>query len=251
MKKISFYMLLLSAIVLGGTACGDEHNFLQNVSPVATGARIKVFHGAADVAGVVVRANDQLLSGVLTVPPAAINLINYGSFFPLSEYSVVPAGTTKIKITALATATAAEASYSVDATLQDNKYYTVHVLGVSPNYTFVVSEDDLTVPDANKTYVRFINLLSSTTGAGVEFLVNNTVTVTKTAVSDGKEQFIALDQPGSNRFTIVVRETGKTAALSTLTSLNFVRGKKYTVIARGVFGNTTTAKPALTQFSNN
>lgn len=251
MKKINIYVLLLCAIIFGGAACGDEHDFLRNVSPVSTGARIKIFHGAADVTGVVVSVNDQLLSGVLTVPPAAINLINYGSFFPLSEYSVVPAGAAKIKITAPATATTAEASYTVDATLQDNKYYTVHVLGISPNYSFVVSEDDLTVPDVNKTYVRFINLLSSTTGTGVEFLVNNAVTLTKTSVSDGKEQFIAFDQTGSNRFTIVVRETGKTAALSTLSSLNFVRGKKYTVIARGVFGNTTNAKPALTQFSNN
>lgn len=251
MKSIQLYLLSLVLVALVA-ACGDEHQFLSNVTPVGSGAKIKVFHGASDVPGIVIQVNDKVVSGVLTIAPALPNLLTYGSVFPSQEYALVPAGTAKIKVTAPATATTSEVSLSADASVQDGKFYTIHAIGVAPNYAFLVSEDDLTVPDANKTYIRFLNAMPQTASTGVEFVVNNTVAATETGLSDGKEAFIAYDQPGSTRFTIVLREVGKTAALSTLSNLNFVRGKKYTIIARGIFGTTaTTTRPTLGFVNNN
>jgi hypothetical protein len=116
----------------------------------------------------------------------------------------------------------------------------------------MVSEDDLSVPDPDKTYIRFINAMATSPAAGVEFVVNSVVASAEAGLSDGKEAFIAYDQPGSTRFTIVLREGGKTAALSTLSNLNLVRGKKYTIIARGIAGNTTTTgRPTIGLVNNN
>jgi Domain of unknown function (DUF4397) len=252
MKNISLYICCL---VLGllGVSCGDEHNFTDSVTLVTGGARLKIHHAAVDVPGIVISVNDKVVSGVITISPAAPGLLNYGSTFPASDYIVVPAGAVKITITQPATATVAERVLTASVNVQDGKYYTVHALGNAGTYSFLTSEDDLSVPDANKTYLRFINAVTGTTSPGIEFLLDGKVVATAAGLSDGKETFLAYEQPGSARFTITMRETGKTATIgNSLASLNLVRGKKYTIIARGLFGNTVTAtRPTISQIFNN
>jgi hypothetical protein len=252
MKNISLYICYL-ALGLLGVSCGDEHNFTESVTLVTGGARLKIHHAAVDVPGIVISVNDKVVSGVITVPPATPGLLNYGSTFPVSDYIVVPAGAVKITITQPATATVAERVLTATVNVQDGKYYTVHALGNAGTYSFLTSEDDLSVPDANKTYLRFINAVTGTTSPGIEFLLDGKVVATADGLSTGKETFLAYEQPGSARFTITMRETGKTATIgNSLASLNLVRGKKYTIIARGLFGNTVTAtRPTISQIFNN
>lgn len=250
MKRIFIYIMLITGLSSLVLSCGDEHLFLESATPVTSGARVKFFHAATDIPGVVVSVNDKIVSGVLTTTGTTPGLVTYGSVFPILDYSVIPAGTAKVKVTVPATSTTPEVNLNNDLPLSDGKYYTVHAVGALGSYSFFVSEDDLSIPDPNKTYIRFINAMAVTPATGLDFVVNNVVASTETALSDGKEPFIAYDQPGTTRFTIVLRETGKTAALSTLTSLNFVRGKKYTIVSRGVF-NSSTAKPTIGFVNNN
>ncbi len=253
MKK---YFSILSFFALATVflaSCGEERNFLESATAVTSGARIKVFHAAIDVPGVVVSVNDKVVSGVLTTTAGATpGLVTLGSLFPILDYAVIPAGTAKFKVTAPATSTTAERVLNADVNVADGKYYTIHAIGNAGTYSFMVSEDDLSVPDPDKTYIRFINAMTTTPAKGVEFVVNSAVAATEAGLSDGKEAFIAYDQPGTTRFTIVLREVGTTAALSTQSSLNLVRGKKYTIIARGIAGNTTTTgRPTIGLVNNN
>jgi hypothetical protein len=125
-------------------------------------------------------------------------------------------------------------------------------LGIAGKYEFFVSQDDLSIPDPEKTYIRFISALTDSPATGIEFLVNNVVTADYAGKSTGKENFQAFEQTGSTRFTIIIREKGKTVALSTLSNLNLVRGKKYTIIARGSNASSVaTNKPVIGLVSNN
>jgi|NOAtaT_7_FD_contig_91_112183_length_2418_multi_3_in_0_out_0_2 hypothetical protein len=251
MKKILFYITFLTGFSSLMLSCGDERNFLESVQ-TAEGGRVKFFHAAVDVPGVVISVNDKIVSGVLNTTTNVPAGVTYGSLFPILDYATVPVGTAKVKVTVPATATTPEVNLNASLDVANGKYYTVNAIGNAGNYSFAIIEDDLSVPDPNKTYVRFVNAMATTPTGGIEFLVNNVVTATKTAISNGKEDFIAFDQPGPTRFTIVLRQTGTTAALSTLSSLNFVRGKKYTVVARGLAGSTATAtRPTIGTVNNN
>lgn len=246
---------ILNALLILGifsmVSCGDEFDVLRNVTPAKNGARVKLFHAAPDVPGVVASINDKIVSGVLTTVGAP-GLVTYGNLFPIIDYAVIPSGTAKLKITVPATANTPEVNLSTDLNLIDNTYYTIHALGISGKYEFFVSQDDLTIPDPEKTYIRFVSALTDGPAGGIEFLVNNVITADYAGRSTGKENFQAFDQPGSTRFTIVIREKGKTAALSTLSNLNLVRGKKYTIIARGSNAATLAAqKPIIGLVSNN
>jgi hypothetical protein len=249
LKYIWNAFLFISAFSL--VSCGEEFDFLRNATPATNGARIKVFHAAPDVPGVVASINDKVVSGVLTTVGVP-GLVTYGSLFPIIDYAVIPSGTAKLKVTVPATATTGEVNLSTDLNLADNTYYTVHAFGIAGKYDFFVSQDDLSIPDPEKTYIRFLSALTDSPATGIEFLVNNVVNTEFTGRSTGKENFQAFDQPGSTRFTIFIREKGKTVALSTLSNLNLVRGKKYTIIARGSNAATLAAqKPVIGLVSNN
>lgn len=253
MKRVLLYIFLIAGFSGLLLSCGEERNFIESATP-ATGARVKFFHAAVDIPGVVISVNDKIISGVLntiTINPIPAG-ITYGSLFPIQDYAVVAPGTAKVKVTVPATSTTPEVNLTNDLQVADGKYYTIHAVGALGNYGFFVTEDDLSVPDPNKTYVRFVNAMAVTPAPGIDFLVNNAVVATKTGLSGTKEDFIAFDQPGPTRFTVVIRQTGTTAALSTLSSLNFVRGKKYTVVARGIGGTTATAtRPTIGTVNNN
>jgi hypothetical protein len=252
MKKIIIYTFLLAGFGSLVLSCGEERNFLESVQ-AAEGARVKFFHAAVDVPGVVISVNDKIVSGVLNTTTSVPAGVTYGSLFPILDYATVAGGTARVKVTVPATATAPEVNLNANVNVENGKYYTVHAVGNAGNYSFAVTEDDLSVPDAgSKTYVRFVNAMAATPAAGIEFVVNNVVAATKTAISAGKEDFIAFDQVGPTRFTVVLRQAGTTAALSTLSNLNFVRGKKYTVVARGLTGSTATAtRPTISTVNNN
>jgi len=251
MKKIIAYIFLFAGFTGLFQSCGEEWDSLQSVQ-VAEGARVKFFHAAVDVPGVVISVNDKIVSGVLNTTNNVPAGVIYGSLFPILDYATVAGGTARVKVTVPATATTPEVNLNANVNVDNGKYYTVHAIGNAGTYSFAVTEDDLSVADPNKTYVRFVNAMATTPTGGIEFVVNNVVAATKTAVSSGKEDFIAFDQPGPTRFTVVLRQTGTTAALSTLSSLNFVRGKKYTVVARGLAGSTAPAtRPTISTVNNN
>jgi hypothetical protein len=251
MKVTYIWNALLFASAFSLVSCGEEFDFLRNATPVKNGARVKLFHAAPDVPGVVASINDKVVSGVLTTVGAP-GLVTYGSLFPIIDYAVIPAGNVKLKVTVPAGPTNPEVNLSTDLNLADNTFYTVHALGIAGKYEFFISQDDLSIPDPEKTYIRFLSALTDGPSAGIEFLVNNEVTANFSGRSTGKEAFQAFDQPGSTRFTIIIREKGKTAALSTLSNLNLVRGKKYTIVARGSNAATLAAqKPIIGLVSNN
>ena len=253
--NIQYKLIILLISVLSLQSCGDEYDFLNSVKPVEGSAKLKIIHAAPDTSGIVIKIDNQIVSGVNTILSTTVlnpGVINFGSFFPLSEYFTVATGNKKMTVGFATADPKVTVDLNSDLTLAANKFYSAYIVGTKPTYTVIYGEDDLTAFDPNKTHIRFVNTVSNTPAEGYEILVNNVVTDTKVKLTTGTDAFIPFDQDGNVRFTIIARQKGTTVALSTLSNLNFLRGKKYTVLVRGIHASIVTAQRVTIQnYTNN
>ncbi|HMP32373.1 MAG TPA: DUF4397 domain-containing protein [Saprospiraceae bacterium] len=240
MKKISNY-IFLGILSLFFVSCGKEYSHLNIVTQVDGGARLKVFHMVPDQTGATMKVDNKQVSGVLTTTGLP-GLVGYGSLFPLAEYFTVEPGSRNLLVSFLNADRTASVDVTSSLNMSANKFYSAYVVGQAGTHSVVLGEDDIPKTEADKTHIRIINTVTNTPAVGYEVLINNVVVDTKTAVLDGKEKFVGYPQDGAARFTIVVRQKGTTTALSTLSAQNLVRGKAYTILIRGINGNTTTAQ---------
>lgn len=246
--------ILLTAASLLLFACGDTANFLNTVSP-ATGARVKFYHLAPDVAGVDFYVNDKKFSGVNTVPPAVAAPLSYTSSFPNQDYALLTPGTANVKVVAPASSTA-----TTDATLattnlttQADSYYSVFFYGTAPTYTSLVVPDNLTAADPTKAYVRFINLVTGAdASATYDLAVNGTVVAAGVAPLKGVVTFTAIPAIAyaTTAVPVQLRLAGTTTVVGTVTTLQPYAGRFYTFIARGIVGGTGARAVNLTTSTN-
>lgn len=253
--KIKYNVIILLLSVLSFQSCGDEYDYLNSVKPVEGSAKLKIIHAAPDTSGIVIKIDNLLISGVNTVLSTTVlnpSVVTFGSFFPLSEYFTVATGSKKMTVGFATSDPKVTVDFTSDINLAANKFYSAYIVGTKPTYSVIYGEDDLTAFDPSKTHIRFVNAVSNTPAEGYEILVNTVLTDTKAKITNGTDAFIPFDQDGTKRFTIVVRQKGTTVALSTLTNLNFLRGKKYTVLVRGIHGSTSTTQRVTAQnYTNN
>ncbi|WP_020599977.1 DUF4397 domain-containing protein [Spirosoma panaciterrae] len=232
-------VLCLSLLIL---ACGDKANFLDSVAP-ATGARVKFYHLAPDLAGVDFYVNDQRFSGVNTVPPATAAPVSYTNTFPNQDYALVTPGTAKVKVVVpSSTTTTPDATIATtDVSTQGDTYYSVFIYGTSPTYGTLTLTDNLTATDPTKAYIRLLNFVTGTTDANATYdlVVNGTVVASGIAPLKGTAAFVPITpiNYAATAIPIQVRPAGGSAIIASGT-LQPYAGRFYTVLARGVFGGT-------------
>jgi Domain of unknown function (DUF4397) len=251
MKKIYQILAVCSFAFL--LACGDKSDIEQNITP-SDGARVKFYHLAPDAAGVTIFANDQKLSGVLTVssfPPATQltpNVLVYGGTFPNLDYAVIAGGTAKIKVVVPATSTTPEIpAISAELPFESNKFYSVYAYGTSPTYSAFVLNDDFTAADPKKAYVRFINLVNTTTPTNYDLSINGVSVFSNVAFKGTSAAFTAIDPIvyNSTKVTVTAKSGATSISGGTTFSLQPYAGRFYTVILSGIAGGTGAKAPTL------
>ncbi|QDK79220.1 DUF4397 domain-containing protein [Spirosoma sp. KCTC 42546] len=252
MKHIINYVLLFGTGLLL-LACGDKANFLDSVTP-ATGARVRFYHLAPDLAGVDVYVNDQKFSGVNTIPPAVAVPLSYTNSFPAQDYAILTPGTVKVKIVVPASTTASTDATiaTTDLTTQADTYYSVFLYGTAPTYSTLTLTDNLTPADPTKAYIRFLNFVSGDdANATYDLLVNGSPVVMGVAPLKGAATFVAIPSIGYNAtaVTVQVRPTSTTTVTAS-TTLQPYAGRSYTFIARGVVGGTGTKAVSINGIGN-
>ena len=159
---------LFALLVLGFVSCGEESNmspYYQSVTE--TNAQVKFEHVAIGPSGTNFNVNwfinDTKTSGALTTTGLPLG-IAYGGQYPVSiNYALVPAGNNTMKVEIPATATVPAATViTKPLVVEAGKNYTTFLVGTSPNYTDFTVNDDLTVTDPTKAYIRFLNFVSNT-----------------------------------------------------------------------------------------
>ncbi len=233
---------LLAAIALTATllACGDENDILKNQVP-AVGARVKIIHAVSDGPAVDVFANDAKLNG-----PA----LAFGAAGP-TEYFVVPAGSVTVRVATPASGTvAAQTILTTAIPLETEKYYTLAAAGTAAAPTGVLIPDDLTVLNGAKNYIRVLNLASN--GPAIDLAIGTGTPIITNVAYKAVSDYVAVDpNVPTAPYAFQMRETGKATQLGATVNFNTLnKGRKYTLILRGLVGRTGAQGPTITQVTN-
>lgn len=170
-KNLIYAGLFCSAVV-AVNSCGTEAT-LDTIAPVTDGARVKFLHAIQGGPALIVYANGKKFSAVLNSIANGPDSIVYGGTFPITDYSVLPAGANNFELKTPASANPASATItSSSLTLENGKYYTVIAADTLPNPRLVTITDDRSaIKSEKKTYLRFVNLLTGGSPTGYEFVL--------------------------------------------------------------------------------
>jgi hypothetical protein len=239
-KRSIIHFLGSVALLSTMLACGDEHNILRN-QVTASGARIKFIHAVVDGPAIDVFANDAKINGAA---------LSYGNLFP-TEYSVVAPGTVNMKVATPASGSVAAVTVlTAPLSLENDKYYTIAATGSSTAPAGLLVQDDLSVPDPTKNYIRVLNLL--TTGQSVDLAVGTAAPLISNVAPRTSSPYVAVAPNVSTApYALQTRLTSTTTVVgATLNYSNPNVGRKFTIVVRGAVGRTGTAAPTLSQVTN-
>jgi hypothetical protein len=131
--------------------------------------------------------------------------------------------------------------------IKKNKAYTIFISDIPAKAAFVLIEDDLSAPAADKAKIRFVNM--SPDAGDLDLIVTGETTplFTKTAFKESTA-FSAID-PGVEVNFEITENTGITA-LATLPKVKIEKGRIYTVWAKGLRAATDSTKLAASLIIN-
>ncbi len=157
-------------------------------------------------------------------------------------YATLPAGTHPFSISIRDSSTA---FFNSNITFDNNKNYTLIAANTKAKIELLKLEDNLSVPDSLKTYIRFINLISNSTG--VNLLVDS-VSIGSNIAYKSVIDFFPIEI-NDHSIEILQSQTNKLIAKFKLNKA--AKGKKYTIYTAGLIGGTGSAIPGHNLMVNN
>ena len=157
-------------------------------------------------------------------------------------YASLPAGTHPFSISIRDSSTA---FFNSNITFDNNKNYTLIAANTKAKIELLKLEDNLSVSDSSKAYVRFINLISNSTG--VNLLVDGVVIASN---KDYKSfiDFFPVNPAGQK---IEIKDSQTNSLIASINSFKVPAGKKYTIYTKGLIGGTGGALPGHNLMVNN
>ena len=206
----------------------------------AMGTRVKFLHAVVDGPAVNVFANDTKLNGTA---------LTYGTAFP-AEYSAITPGATAVRVATVASGTVTEATVlTAPFTLEDNKFYTVVATGTATAPVAFLVNDDQTVADPTKNYIRVLNLV--TNGTPVDLAIGGILTPLTNIPVRGVSEYVAVDpNAAAATYPLQIRNAGLTTLVTPVLNFNTLnRGRKITLVVRGSVGRTGAQAPTLSTYT--
>lgn len=238
--KHSLLVVAGIGLSIGLLACGNEHNFVISQVP-ATGTRVKILHAIPDGPAVDVYVNNTKVNGTA---------LAFYTGYPDREYLALTPGAAALKVSTPASGTVAEQTVlTANATFDADKYYTVAAAGTAAAPVAVVFNDDLSIPDAGKAYLRVINLVSN--GPGVDLAIGTAAPLVSNVGYKSASDFVAVAPANSSApLTLQVRSAGTATLLgATITNFTAFAGRKYTILVRGIVGKTGAQAPTVNNYT--
>ena len=242
-RNLIFTCLAVIAI----SSCGDVAN-LDNTIGQAQGAKVKFFHAASGGSPLTVTTNGLKWTSVLSTAKYT-DSINYGSTYPATDYTVLPAGSTKFTAKLPPSVLGKDTVVSeLTTNLEDNKYYLLLAADTFPSpklYMVPDIRDDKR--NSNKTYFRFSNFLvkAPTTGYDVILARQPNQPIANIKYGD-TSPYVEFEPTGATVDTVFLRTPGSTVNTYTfaLGSSKFAANRSVVFILRGVVGGTGTKLPS-------
>lgn len=246
MNKLFYAICFLGGCVTW-VACEKTNTIPERTTDVpGSSAYIKGIHLSPDAPTFNLMVDSIRALTVLETAPNVEAGITFGLVVPslASGYSIVPGGqhTISAKVPSTSATRPGETILTETATLQSGKYYTIIVadsLNVLPasRLDAVIVEDDLSVPDTSKSYFRILNFMMGK-NTDIEFMgPAGGTSFTKSNIAFKSTSAFEVIPPDVT-YRIYLRAAGAPAKLDSITAFVPVKGKKYSLYTRGVFGQT-------------
>lgn len=176
------------------SSCGEEHDFTPYATQAsADAAYVKFIHGAVGASGTNFQINYFINSEKISSTGVTIGFptgTNFGSIYPISNYSSVKSGeralnavSPKIAATATVPEIAAVERFVGKITTEKGKYYSNFLIGTLPyadpvTYsTYQINDDFSVVTDPTKAYIRLVNLITNTPATGYDLGLIKTTSI--------------------------------------------------------------------------
>jgi hypothetical protein len=217
-------VLLSGAVML--SSCSKDNN-----APVTLPAGLAIAHVSPGSPEYTFKLNGTKVN---------IKALTYGTVNP---YGALQPGSYEFSITKKDSARVITKS---TVEVKSDQAYSVYIADVPSKATFVLTEDDLSAPAADKAKIRFVNL--SPDAASLDLSVTGKAVLFSKTAFKGSTAFTAVD-PGAEVGFEIKENTG-TTVLATLPKVKVEKGKIYTILAKGLKAATDSTKLALGVITN-
>src|SRR4051812_2135262 len=235
MTRYSSMAALLVASVLA--ACGTKE--VQSLTGIDPQGRIRFFNFGVNAPSVNFYADATKMTAISSSSGTeSTNGIAYGGVGAAGAYETIDPGQHALTGKIAATTDKDLAIATVNATIEDGKYYSYYMSGIYNSTAktvdaFVVPDDFTVQQDSTVTTVRFVNAISNANP--MTLYAKNTTTGAETAIGaevayKGASAFVNL---ASGAYDLSTRYTGSATSVLTRPAVSFVGRKVYTITARG------------------
>ena len=229
----------IAALLFAGllSACGKKE--VQDLVGTAPQARIRFFNFGVNAPSVNFYANTTKMTAVQsTTGTEATTGVAYGGVGAGGAYSSIEPGQYTLAGKIAAATDKDLAISSVNATIEDGKYYSFYMSGFYNTTTktvegFIVEDNFSDATDFTVATVRFVNAISNANP--MTLFAKNTTTATETAVGaevayKAAGAFVTLP---AGAYDLSTRYTGSATNVLTRPGVSFNAGRVYTITARG------------------
>jgi hypothetical protein len=235
MTKYSSIAALLFAGLLA--ACGTKE--VQSLTGTDPQGRVRFFNFGVNAPSVNFYADGTKMTAIQsTTGTESTAGIAYGGVGANGAYSTIDPGPHALTGKIAAATDKDLAISSVNATIEDGKYYSFYMSGIynttAKNVEGFVVEDNFAIPtDTTLATVRFVHAISNANP--MTLYAKSTVTAVETAVGPevaykGAGAFVTLP---AGAYDLSTRYTGSSTNVLTRPGVSFVARKVYTITARG------------------
>jgi Domain of unknown function (DUF4397) len=252
MKALKYGLILLAIYF---TVSCEKKDTIPNRSTIIpeNSAFIKAMHMSPDAPVFNVLADTIRVAAVLESAANVQTGLGFGSVVPSTSdgYGILSGGSYAVKgvVPSTSSTLPGQTIFNKTANLASGKYYTLAVVDSLSRLDPIIVEDNLNIPDTSKAYFRIANFIPNAS-IDVEFVgTTGGYNFSKNGISF--KSIGAFDTLTSATYKIYLRANGATAKLDSISAFAPAKGRKYTLYARGVNGQTSaTKKPLIFQLTN-
>jgi hypothetical protein len=260
MKKATYHLIIAVGLSSALFSCIKKEDTLPDtrysVVPT-TNAFIKFNHFSPDAPQLNFVVNGAKGTAAAPTTAGAEQGMIFPNIFPSNmAYFTAPSGSLKIDATTISSSTTpgtviATTTHNFGA----NKFYSYFLSDSVSKISTTIVEDDPSVPDVTKTYIRLANFVSNGTSVNIEIVKTSAGTPFSKIYPNVPYKSVTTFEPlnpSPETYRVFLRHPTTNAKLDSISAFTPVAMRKYTIYARGVLGLTGTnaKRPIISQYAN-
>lgn len=242
MKKIIFSLLTIAIITFAIVSCNKQNTLPDHYIPVTDEhTNIKFLQLSPGAPPLNFYVNGIKSTAVLTATGANKVLgLSYPDLYPATiGYTSLTPGSLKVDAKVIDSSTVMPGAVLLSATqtFAANKFYTFALVDTFTKVSYVAVEDDPTIPDETKSYLRVANFIADSAINVVITKTSSDYPYSKTYTNVAPKTVLAFDSLGAGTgqvYKIELKRASNNSTLVTLINFTPSRTKKYTFFARGL-----------------